>query len=161
APAELDVSGREEQRVAAELVQPDFEADARARRALLEDHREGLAPQRLVAVVARLHPLCERKDVVELVALEVGDRQEVSRHRGVWFAFVVMLRSLLYHGDRRDHRERIGNGSSMLLIAWAVGLCPSVRTASRSPQVFSVLSVYSVVKTTGYTASGPRPRRST
>ena len=39
---ELDVAGRQEQRVSAELEHADFERHARSRRRLLEDHAQGL-----------------------------------------------------------------------------------------------------------------------
>src|SRR5690606_39158749 len=44
--SELDVAGRQEERVPAELEGPDLERDSRPGRALLEDHRQRLARKR-------------------------------------------------------------------------------------------------------------------
>src|SRR5690606_38285541 len=75
---ELDVAGREEERVAAELERADLEGDARAGRALLEDHGERLAGERLAAVLAELDAPGEVEDVVELVGAEVRDLEEIA-----------------------------------------------------------------------------------
>jgi hypothetical protein len=77
---ELQVSGREVERGAAELEHPHLEADPRPRRGLLEDHPE--RPALEVAVLdalalARLQPVGEVEDARELVCVPVVYAQEV------------------------------------------------------------------------------------
>ena len=79
AAAELDVTGAEEERVPSELEGADLEGDAGAGGALGEDHAQGLAGERLVAVVLALHSGREVEEGEELGRGEVGDREEVSR----------------------------------------------------------------------------------
>src|SRR5690606_9144398 len=78
AAAELDVAGREEQGVAAELERPDLEGHAGARGALLEDHRERLAGERLAAILAELDAPGQVEQVVQLVGGEVRDLEEIA-----------------------------------------------------------------------------------
>jgi len=59
AAAELDVAIAEEQRVAAELVDADFERDARARARFQEEHPECLSEERLADVDAAFHAVGE------------------------------------------------------------------------------------------------------
>ncbi len=56
APAQLDVAGGEEERVPAELEGADLEGDPGAGGALGEDHPQGLPGERLLPVLASLHP---------------------------------------------------------------------------------------------------------
>src|SRR5882672_6047569 len=80
AATELRVARGEEDRGAAELVEAGLEREPRARRLLLEDHRQGAVLQRPVALVAlelRFQPLGAREQVLVLLAREVVEPQEV------------------------------------------------------------------------------------
>jgi hypothetical protein len=75
------VAGCEVERVAAELRHPDLERDARARRGLLEDHRERAAGEEVVLLAPRLALLEVVGDVehgLELGAAPVGDAGEAA-----------------------------------------------------------------------------------
>src|SRR6185312_17403479 len=81
AAAELEVAGREVERVAAELGHPDLEGDAGARRGLLKDHRERAAGEEMVLLAARLALLQvvgEIEHGQEVVAAPVGDPREAA-----------------------------------------------------------------------------------
>ena len=76
----LRVAAIEVDRDAAELVHPRLERNARARRMLLEHHRQRAVAQRLIELVALepvLDPARAREKVLELVAGEVLELQEV------------------------------------------------------------------------------------
>src|SRR5919204_5542030 len=80
AAAELQIGGREVERVAAELRDPDLEGDASPRRGLLEDHPEGAAGEKVV-LLSPLLPLLEVVREVEhaeqLIAAPVRNPREV------------------------------------------------------------------------------------
>ena len=85
---ELRVAAIQVDRDAAELVHAGLERDARARRRLLEHHRERAIAQRLVELVALepiLDPARALEQVIELVARKVAELQEMpgwgSDHR--------------------------------------------------------------------------------
>jgi hypothetical protein len=80
AAAELHVSWREEQRVAAELIGADLEGDAGTRRSLHEDHRQRFSGERLVLVLPLAHALGEVEECVELFSGKVGNGEEVFSH---------------------------------------------------------------------------------
>ena len=81
---ELRVAAIQVDRDAAQLVHPGLERHARARRRLLEHHRERAVAQRLVELVA-LEPLLDparaREQVVELVEREVAELEEMLGRR--------------------------------------------------------------------------------
>ena len=70
--AELHLGAGQHDRLAAELAHADVEGDARARRRLVEDHRQHLAVERLRAL-AGLQPRLARGGVVEHAA-QLGRR---------------------------------------------------------------------------------------
>src|SRR5690606_2639263 len=80
APADLDVTRREEECVAAKLVRTHLERHARARRTLLEDHRERLPGEGPVPTLAALQAARERQQLIQLFGLEVGNREKVPLH---------------------------------------------------------------------------------
>jgi len=83
AAADLDVLRREEESVAAELEHADLERDARARGALLEDHRERLARERAaVGVLVDLDVVREVQELADLDRAVVRDVQEVTNAHG-------------------------------------------------------------------------------
>ena len=77
---ELRVAAVQVDRDAAQLVHPRLERDPRARRCLLEHHRERAVAQRLVDLVA-LEPLLDparaREQVIELLLREIAKLEEV------------------------------------------------------------------------------------
>ena len=77
--AELDIVFVEEKRIAAELVDTDFEGHARARRGLGKNHRPGLTGEwgRSVATALGFEFSGQRKDFAQFMGLEVGLFQEV------------------------------------------------------------------------------------
>src|SRR5690606_34046834 len=79
--AELAVIGREEDRAAAHLDHCGLEGDARARRRLLEDHRQGVVLQNFMRHALALHDLQfagALDDVPQFSGAEIGKTQEVS-----------------------------------------------------------------------------------
>src|SRR5690606_779888 len=78
APPQLNIAAREEEGMPTELQRSDLEGDAGASRALREDHRQGLALQRGLAVSTCLHARRNVEDRFELVAAEVGNGQEIA-----------------------------------------------------------------------------------
>src|SRR5207302_10294935 len=79
---ELRVARLEEDRGAAELVHPGLERKARARRLLLEDHRQRAVFERPVAFVALkavLDRAGAREQMLMLFAREVLELQEVAQ----------------------------------------------------------------------------------
>ena len=78
AAAELDVARRQEERVAAQLVGADLERDAGAGGRLHEDHRQRLAGEGLLLVLAAPHPLGQVEEREQLGPGEVRDREEVA-----------------------------------------------------------------------------------
>jgi hypothetical protein len=81
APADLDVAGREEQRVPAELERPHLERDAGAGAALGEDHAQRLAGERAVGIRAPLHQGGQVEQGADLSFREIRDGQKVTfRH---------------------------------------------------------------------------------
>ena len=80
--AELAVRGRDDQRAAPEIGDPDREAHAGAGRRLVEDHRDGLrAGQRRSAPAVGLDGLGEIEDLGLLGLGQVVVAQEVAGHR--------------------------------------------------------------------------------
>ena len=147
AAAELDVAGREEQRVAAELVGADLERDPRAGGALREDHRERLARERLLLVIAALHP---------------GGQIEAARgaRRAVKSGIARKWRVGLHRPEDQGGSVEVGG----LSVGALAGHQP--RSAHRVPR--SEQRVAGVdrpgrsgqPRPTGCTAAGPRHRRS-
>ena len=85
AAAELRVARHQRDDRAAELVHAGLERDARARRVLLEHHRERAVvqrPVRLVALEALLDPARALEQVLELVAAEILELQEMPYRHG-------------------------------------------------------------------------------
>ena len=79
--AELAVRGRDDQRAAAEIGDADREADARARRRLVEDHRDGLrAGERRAPPAVGLDLLGEVEDRGLLGLGQVVVAEEVAGH---------------------------------------------------------------------------------
>ena len=80
--ADLDVLAGEEQGLAAQLVGADLKGNAGAGRGLGEDHRQRLAGEGGFPVPPRLHARGELEKLLDLLAAEVRDLQEVAlRHR--------------------------------------------------------------------------------
>src|SRR5207244_12908919 len=78
APPDLDVAGREEQRLRVELVRTHRGRHAGPGARLREDHRQGLPGERRGAVAAGLHTAREVEQPQDLVPGEVGDGEEVA-----------------------------------------------------------------------------------
>src|SRR5262249_49248349 len=78
--ADLDVLAGEEQRLAAELVGAHLKGDAGAGGRLGEDHRQRLPGEGGLAVSGRagLHPAGEGGELLDLLAGESGDVEEVA-----------------------------------------------------------------------------------
>jgi len=81
-PAQLDVAGREKQRLAAQLVGTHLERHPRASARLGEDHGERLPRERRLAVRPLLHALRQVEKALNLVPGEVGDREKVPFGHG-------------------------------------------------------------------------------
>ncbi len=77
-PPDLDVLAGEEEGLAAQLVGPDLEGDAGAGGRLGEDHRQRLAGEGGLPILPPLHPLGQIEELLDLLAAEVGDLQEVA-----------------------------------------------------------------------------------
>ena len=88
---ELHLVARQEHRLAAELAHADIEADAGARRLLLEDHRQHLVREQLGALAALgagLQFIGDGQHAAQLVFGEILEGQEMSR-RGTHVHFFL------------------------------------------------------------------------
>ena len=82
AAADLDVLTREEESLPAELVGADFERHPGAGGGLREDHRQGPAGEWGLAIAPRFHALGELEELLDLLAAEIGDLEEVALRHG-------------------------------------------------------------------------------
>ena len=76
--ADLDVLTGEKQGPAAQLVGADFKGDAGAGGGLGEDHRQRLAGEGGLPISPGLHLLGEVEELLDLLAAEVRDLEEVA-----------------------------------------------------------------------------------
>ncbi len=81
---ELNVARREKERVPAELPRADLERHARPGGGFHEDHPQRLTRERLPVVPPAPHAVGEIEQVIELVAGEVRDGEEVAKRHCVW-----------------------------------------------------------------------------
>src|SRR5688572_33246588 len=81
---DLDVAGRQEERVPTQLIRTDLKRHARACRALFENQTYALPREGLLLVHAALHLAREFQNSVQFFTAEVRNSQEMFGHASEW-----------------------------------------------------------------------------